>query len=694
MYKLVSILLLIALSTAAAAQDNDVVDSLRRQLAVSSDVKTQATLCYDISNEAYDADTVVKYAQKALILAGGLGLKEMARCYSNMGWGYFIKRDFVQSLDKYQRSVALYERLVMPEEAAMIYINIAACHRYIGDYKQMWENLYLGLDKASQACDTANICYAYSEMADVYQNQKMGSVAQEMLLKAFALAEQAGNYAEMGVIAKELGGIVEPADIDIEAVKASKDWAMKAEGFFSKVEPLDHYYEAIRYNNYAEIIYCYLSLAKFYYDDRYIDSSRSYVDLFDQYANASTVMDEKITDLHIHARQLLYEHKYRQAINMLNKCVDLSNKEPNHYLSNITFNLLVEAYECIGDYKNALIYLNKYCEADQSFAGADAVMQSIAYNVRHKIDSERRKTELENQLAKERQDEHDRHKKRAFAAIVAVGFAAVSIVIIMLVFWFVSKRAVSNIAKRNVQILSQQAMINEQKKELQETTDKIRQSMMYARRIQMSTTSNADELAAVFPGSIVVYQPQEIVSGDWYVVSQLGRQRIVAVGGSSEHGVPGAMACMLVVDSLKETINQIAPDADVSPSQILLHVENKVRNSLGAGVEIAISLCVIDDNRQLKFAAINNDAILVHNDTAHPIIANKREVSVALLDDGDYLFLYSNNTRRLMSTTGSNPETLCITLAARPDDAQRLAVSAITGGQTQSGDITIVGVKG
>jgi hypothetical protein len=115
---------------------------------------------------------------------------------------------------------------------------------------------------------------------------------------------------------------------------------------------------------------------------------------------------------------------------------------------------------------------------------------------------------------------------------------------------------------------------------------------------------------------------------------------------------------------------------------------------LGAGVEVAISLCVIDDNRQLKFAAINNDAILVHNDTAHPIIANKREVSVALLDDGDYLFLYSNNTRRLMSTTGSNPETLCITLAARPDDAQRLAVSAITGGQTQSGDITIVGVKG
>lgn len=695
MKNIISILLLVVFATVAAAQeDHSLIDSLRREYYAAVSSKQKAELCNKIASEAYSPDTVIKYSQIAIETVGGLDFKGMAKCYSYMGWAFFIKRDFVQSLDKYKQSAVLYERLGNSQDASMIYINIAACYRYTQNYKEMWEYLYRGLNKAEQAKDTANVCYAYSEIADVYQSQKMGTMAQEMLLKALKMARGTGNYAEMAVYAKQLGGLLSTDELEIEGIKTAKNWALKAEEYFRKAEPLDHYYEAMRNNNYAELIYCNLELAKFYYDDSYIDSSRSYVELFDNYANNITnVTDDKITSLHIHARQLLYEQKYRRAIDMLQKCISISKKDNNNYLSDITYKLLAEAYENVGDYKNALLALDKYNEMVQSHSNVDAMTQTIAYNARDQIEREKRSIELENELAREHQEEIEHTQQRTFAAIVAISFAAVSILVIMFFSWLATRRAVNKIAACNVQVLKQQVIIDDQTKELQETTSKIQQSMTYASRIQMAATCSPEELLAVFPESLVIYRPQEIVSGDWYLVKRTEHERYVAVGGSTEHGVPGAMASMLVVDSLKEAVSKTASDTKVSPAEILAQVESKVRSSIGAGVEIAISFCIIDDNGQMRFSAINNTAVIIHGGEASTLSVSKHEDEVTrVLDEDDYIVLYSQNTRRIMEQSNDSPETLCKILATGHFDTQQSAIDTIAG-NNQSGDITIVGLK-
>lgn len=689
-----AMLITLLISTSATAQDagHDATDSLRRAYYAATDSKQKAEICMKIGCEAYEPDTVIKYSQLALQHIGITDLDGMAQSYSSLGWAHFIKRDFTQSLDKYLRAAALFERAQKHEELTTTYINIAACNRYLNRYKDMWNYLYRGLDKAQQSRDTLNICYAYSEIADVYQNQKMGNIAQETLLKALDLAKKTGNYAEMGVYAKQLGAIASPEETDIEGVKVAKNWAMKAEEYFSKAD-LDQYYEAIRYNNYAEIIYCYLTLAKFYYDDRYIDSSRHYVELYDQYAyEISPLEDNQATSIHIHARQLMYERKYRQAINILKKCLNTATQEDVSYLANITYSLLAESYEKIGDYNNALRYFDKYDKAQQSLSGEDAVAQTAAYNARFRIEQEKRNIETEKQMALEKQREAQRQKQRTFAAIIAIGFAVVSIIAIITISLLATRRANRNIANRNAKILKQQAKIELQKRELQETSEKIKQSMSYARRIQMAATSSQDEISAVFPDNLVIYRPQEIVSGDWYLVKQTEHEKYLAVGGSSEHGVPGAMASMLVVDSIKEVVGKIPAGGKASPSEILAQVEQKVHNSIGAGIEIAISFCIISDDNTMRFAAVNNDAILVRGDSAETLISHKREDTEIQLIEGDYLFLYSNNTRRLMSSNGNAPATICKTLATHHADGQQVAIDAITGGHPQTGDITIVGI--
>lgn len=692
------ILMSLLLAPDATAQDDDgyydPVDSLREALRTAQNNNEKAEICKEIGVESNDPDTVIKYTQLALRHIDLIDLKSMAQCYSSLGWAFFIKRDFAQSLDKYTRAAALYERTNDTETASMTYINIAACHRYSNNFKDMWDYLYRGLDKAQQTNDTVNICYAYSEIADVYQNQKMGKIAQEMLLNALKLAEQTHDYAEMGVYAKQLGSIASPEDTDIENIKIAKNWAIKAEEYFSKATYLDSYYEAQRYNNFAVITYCYLSLAKFYYDDSYIDSTRKYVALYDHFADSiSPVADNKITSLHIHARELMYQQKYRRAIDILQKCINIAKSENIEYLSNITYNLLAESYEKVGDYRNALQCLDKYCEIEQSLYGSDAVAQTIAYNARYKIECEKRNIEAENKLAIERQEEAERQKKRTFAAIITISVAAIAIIVIMLVSWLATRRAVKKIASHNIQIIKQQAMIEGQKRELQETSEKIKQSMSYARRIQMAATSSQNEIEAIFPDNIVIYRPQEIVSGDWYLAKSTERERYVAVGGSSQHGVPGAMACMLVVDTIKEITSNIPADAKVSPAEILAQVQNKVRSSIGAGVEIAISICIIDDNNLMRFAAINNDAIIVRGNTSDILNSSKREDVVVQLIEGDYLFLYSNNTRRLMSSNGNTPDAICQSLATHQSNEPQTAIETIAGNNPQSGDITIVGVR-
>ena len=691
-----AILMTLWLAPTASAQDDDKVDSLRQALYASSDDKEKAKICIEIGEDAYAPDTVIKYTQMALKTIDLIDLEGMARCYSSQAWAYFIKRDFNHSLDKYQRAAALLEKINKPGEAAMTYVNIGACYRYTNKYKEMWENLYRGLDKAEQAHDTANLCYAYSEIADVYQNQKMGKLAQEKLMKALKLAEQTHNYAEMGAYAKQLGSIVSPENTDIEGVKKAKSWAMQAEEYFSKAEsekPLDDYYEAIRYNNYAEIIYCNLALAKFYYDDRYIDSSKRYIELYDNFANnISPVADNKITDLHIHARQLMYEQKYRRAIDSLQKCIAIARRENFDYLDNITYDLLAQSYEQVGDFKNALLYINKYCDAEQSLSGSDAVAQTIAYNIQYKIEKEKRDIDAEKNQAQERKDEIERQKQRTYTRIIIISVAGILIIVIIIYYWIVAQRAVKNIATRNAQILKQQIMINDQKKELQETSEKIRQSMYYAQRIQTAATSSPEELETVFPGSMLIYRPQEIVGGDWYWARRTEHQRYIAVGGSSEHGVPGAMACMLVADSLKEAVSKITSDAKASPSEILSQVLDKARGSIGAGVEIAITLCIIDDNGTLKIAAINNDAVTIRDGEADIISANRHEDTTINTTNGQTLFLYSQNTRRIIENAGSTPQKFCKMLAETDYTTPIDAISAITGGQL-SGDITVVGLK-
>lgn len=95
-----------------------------------------------------------------------------------------------------------------------------------------------------------------------------------------------------------------------------------------------------------------------------------------------------------------------------------------------------------------------------------------------------------------------------------------------------------------------------QKEDLEEKQKEILDSINYAKRIQSAILPQDDHWLNFLPQSFVLYQPKDIVAGDFYWM-QHDRERIYfASADCTGHGVPGAMVSVVCNNSLNKAVNQ------------------------------------------------------------------------------------------------------------------------------------------
>jgi serine phosphatase RsbU (regulator of sigma subunit) len=148
---------------------------------------------------------------------------------------------------------------------------------------------------------------------------------------------------------------------------------------------------------------------------------------------------------------------------------------------------------------------------------------------------------------------------------------------------------------------------------------KITDSINYAKRIQDSILPEAEEIEKILPQSFVLFQPKDIVSGDFFWLAQVGNKILVAAADCTGHGVPGAFMSMIGNTLLNEIINY---NSSLSPSQILtllneriaraLHQQYGTIQSQDDGMDI--SLCCIDyAANQIQFAGANHSIYIIQD---------------------------------------------------------------------------------
>ncbi|MFI5203384.1 MAG: PP2C family protein-serine/threonine phosphatase [Flavobacteriales bacterium] len=166
---------------------------------------------------------------------------------------------------------------------------------------------------------------------------------------------------------------------------------------------------------------------------------------------------------------------------------------------------------------------------------------------------------------------------------------------------------------------------------MQEKNKEIMDSINYAQRIQQALLPDEQEFRLHFPESFVLFKPKDVVSGDYFWITEKNGYIFYATADCTGHGVPGGFMSMLGSSFLNELVNE---KEIMQPADILNALRERVMSALRQTGSVGenkdgmdIVLCRINKNKtELAYAAANNGFYLVRNGEMHEYKPDKMPI--------------------------------------------------------------------
>ncbi len=156
--------------------------------------------------------------------------------------------------------------------------------------------------------------------------------------------------------------------------------------------------------------------------------------------------------------------------------------------------------------------------------------------------------------------------------------------------------------KQNDKLEQANVLMDQKNEELEEQNKKITDSIRYAETIQKAMLPSEAIFQETFEDHFVIYEPKDIVSGDFYWLTQLEEKTLIAVVDCTGHGVPGAFMSTIGVDLLNEIVNK---QREFSPANILELLHNGIFERLRQndtnnrdGMDVCLCLICPANNNQ------------------------------------------------------------------------------------------------
>ena len=188
------------------------------------------------------------------------------------------------------------------------------------------------------------------------------------------------------------------------------------------------------------------------------------------------------------------------------------------------------------------------------------------------------------------------------------------------------------VAQANSQQISDLEIIKEQSKS-------ITASIEYAKIIQQSILPSNLHINKILENKtfFTIYQPKDIVSGDFYWIQQKHDKIIIVLADCTGHGVPGAMMSMLANELLHKKVfqkNVLEPEIMLKDLYIMLKKRlNMKETKRYDGMDIAM-LVYDKKNKILDFASVGSVcACYVKDNVVNEFPRNKLYVPMLLIEN-------------------------------------------------------------
>jgi len=538
-----------------------------------------------------DYDLAISHFNQSLQIARKNSYDEwIALGLNRIGNVYQLKSNNSQAFEAYKEALQINQKVDNKPEIARSLVNLGSVYNLFGSYQKSIEYFLEALAIYENLNEKEGIAWTSLSIARLFKRlglyEKAIQYAEPALIKYREIEHRTGNSNGVTLSLTELGNIyfyLGQYDKAIENTKTVLEINIQHKNI--QAIAANHLllgiinFEKGDITNAEKDLNCALDLKQQVKDS--IDLSKLYRYL---------------------GETMIQKNNLQQGIDFISKGLSIANK--HHLISDVkdSYLSLSKAQIKRKDYKKALEYQTQYTSLKDSINSSEIARLEMQYDFD--------KREKEQELIAKQRDEVQQAKierQRVFTIFITIALV-LTILLALIIFYYYSEKKKINqvllvqkneIENQKHEIEAQRDLATRQRDQIADQQKLITDSIRYASRIQSAVLPRENVLSKLMKEHFILYKPKNIVSGDFYLVTELSDGRlIVAVADCTGHGVPGAFMSMLSIAHLKELVAKVQ---NVSAGDILYKLRSLIISSLnqqgneGDNVDgLDMSLAIID----------------------------------------------------------------------------------------------------
>lgn len=585
------------------------IDYYKQALKIRVDNKFHDDIAasYENLGDAYkkinDYDKAHEYLFESLRMRQNQDDKEKeAACLNLIGNFYMQMKIYDKAREYYSKSLEIRSKTGNNASISAVYNNIGTLHREVGNLDKALEYYQKALELRKQHGNKEAIATSFNSIGSLYWNRKDYPRAIEYYKLALEIRRELGDASQVAATLKNLGIIYK-----------DKNEYDKALDFYQQA--LDIYLKINDFNGLANIQNLKGNLFK--KNQEFEKSIEFYLNSFEIYKEYNMRKEQASVANNLGEAYLLNKQT-AQSIQYYTSAMRLSREVKDKEWAKISALGLSEAHKRAGNSSKALEYYTIYSSYKDSIQN-DVNRKRIA-EIEFESTIKMKDSQITSQQQKIGEKEAKIKQQLMFiAGIVIIGVLVLIFSVVVFVQFTQKKKAFKLLAEKGEQLEQANALLGEKNKELGIKNDQITDSITYAKRIQEAILPTDETLGLVFPVHFVFYRPKEIVSGDFYWLSQQNNCTYIAVVDCTGHGVPGAFMSMIGNAFLNEIVNERKIQ---DTAEILNKLDEAIIEALKQDTSadkrqedgMDISLCKIDKaTNTIEYSAANHKLLVIRD---------------------------------------------------------------------------------
>ena len=533
------------------------------------------------------------YTQALHLIKQSNDQDELAATYNSIGIVYGMQADYKTCEEWMMKSLAIYEKADDKDGMANTYNNLGNIHYYQGDYKPAIDFWTQSLKMKEESGDKLGMANTLNNIGNIYKAQNDHVKAIDYYNQSLDIYKELDEPDGMITTSSNLAGIY----LDLGQIEEAR------------IRYRMCYEMSLALDDKNGISDSYNGLGLVYKALDKLDSAEIY---FNQsLALRETIGDAKGTAETLNHLATIYFEKgnIKDAIQFSERSMDLGKEMNSLTHIKTAAELLWKINKKINNTGKALEMYELYIQIRDTLQSEENRMEIMRHEFEYQYEKQ---VAADSILAAESNKIKDAElytknlesKQRKMQNYILLGILAFTLILGGIIF---HRFRVTKTQKGIIE--SQKSQVDQAYDILEIKNREITDSIKYAQRIQNAILPANKHIKDCLKDSFILYQPKDIVAGDFYWLEQRDGKILFAASDCTGHGVPGAMVSVICVNGLNRAVRE---NGLTEPGKIL----DKTREIVIAEFEksdddvkdgMDISLCSLStDTMQLEWAGANN----------------------------------------------------------------------------------------